>query len=201
MLVRDRMTKPVHVITPDVSIDDARAVLRRHKIHHLPVAARGRLAGVISDRDVRNPPRRAGRVADVMTTDPAVVAPTAPVDEAAHLMRTRRINSLPVVDRGRIIGILTSSDVLDAFVELSGVTQPSYTLVVEARGQRNVESQVRKIIAQNRGRLSWLHHKRQRGRNEVSARLQAPRVDDIVTALEAAGFEVCALLATTGRLR
>lgn len=204
MLAKNCMTERVRVIPPELPIADARHVMRRHQIHHLLVVLRGRLVGILSDRDLKSPRREARRAADVMTPDPVVISPMTPVDEAAHVMRAKRINSLPVVQDGKILGILTSSDVLDAFVDLSGVTEPSYHLVIGAKGQRRMESQVRKIVERSRGALIWLHHTKAQRRQQLYLRLKlrhADDVDDIVAAIEAAGLEVSAVLASRGRRR
>ena len=111
-----------------------------------------------------------------------------PVDEAARIMRSKKINALPVTEKNRLVGILTASDVLDAFVELSGVAEPTYLLVLDTpAGKRGDEC--RRIIERNHGEVKWMWTAPRRPR-ETHVRLKTRRLGDIETALEAAGFEV-----------
>jgi len=120
----------------------AREVMEKYRINQLPVVVDDRLVGILTDRDLRDAfpsviesfasrPRRSGadpatiRVDDVMTPTVLTLAPTATVADAARVMRSERIGAVPIVERGRLVGILTRSDVLDAFVELSrSATEP-----------------------------------------------------------------------------
>jgi acetoin utilization protein AcuB len=84
-----------------------------------PVLEDGRLAGIITDRDVRS---HLGRINEVevkfaMTENPVTIAPTTPLHEAARLLSERRIDTLPVVEDGQLVGVMTTSDILRAFLE------------------------------------------------------------------------------------
>jgi acetoin utilization protein AcuB len=128
------MKRPVLNVKPRDSIAHARALMEEHRVNQLPVVVEDRLIGIITDRDLRDAfpsvfeasgPRR-GRGADpaaitveeVMTADPLSLEPNADVREGARLMRGERIGALPIVSGGRLVGILTRSDVLDAFLAL-----------------------------------------------------------------------------------
>jgi acetoin utilization protein AcuB len=134
MRIEAWMKKPVHVVKPRDSVRHARELLERHRVNQLPVVVDGRLVGILTDRDLRDafpsvfeetPRRRAGTgldptsapVEDVMTRNVVTLAPADRLVDAARLMRRERIGAIPVVDHGRLVGILTRSDLLDAFVE------------------------------------------------------------------------------------
>jgi acetoin utilization protein AcuB len=135
MDVKDRMTRIVVTVKPHDSVRHARELLEQHRINQLPVVVDDRLAGIVTDRDLRdafpsvfdhrrNTSRAAAdpaaiRVEDVMTREVLTIAPDAPLDEGARLMRSERIGALPVVEDRRLVGILTRSDVLDAFLTMS----------------------------------------------------------------------------------
>lgn len=139
MLVRSRMTREVIVASPSMSVAEAIAVTRQHRIRHLPVVQDGRLVGVASDRDLRLaiPPQGSmpdaerrelmdrTRVGDVMVKEVITVTPDAPVEEAAALLAENKIGCLPVLSDGRLVGILSETDVLHAFVELFRAHGPS----------------------------------------------------------------------------
>ncbi len=197
MLVRNRMSPNVITVEADYTIAEARTLLHRHRIRQLPVVRRERLVGIVTDRDLRSAPASAETVAEVMTTKPAVTSPGAAVDEAARQLRQRKFGALPVVEGGKLVGILTASDVLDAFVDLSGVGEATYRIVLSGAKGKQAQQQVRQTVGSTRGELKWIHPD-SRDASKLHLRLKARRIEDIVTALEAAGFEVDALVAPAG---
>ncbi len=116
MRLQDIMSKDVQTVAPGVSADAAWELLWRGRIHHLVVRDGAQVVGIVSDRDLggaRGQRLRSGRtVADVMTPSVVVAAPKTTVRQAANLMRGRSIGSLPVIDRGRLVGIVTIADLL-----------------------------------------------------------------------------------------
>lgn len=197
MLVRDHMSKKVITVQRDTPIKDARALLSKHRIRQLPVLRGERLIGIVTDRDFRSARDTQKRVGDVMTAKPVVIRPDAPIDEAARMLRTHKIGALPVVEARSLIGILSGSDVLDAFVEFCGVIEPSYHMIVSGGDPGDRRWQIRRIIEQKRADLKWIYRDRRSGK--VHLRVKAQRADDVVTALEAAGFDVSAVLSPAGR--
>jgi acetoin utilization protein AcuB len=140
LLVEDSMTQGVVVLSPETTAGEALALCRERRIRHLPVLEEGRLAGIVSDRDLRSaapvlgdPGRAAAlektRVSDVMTREVVTARPDDPIEEAANRMRERRIGCLPVVQDGRLVGIVTSSDVMEALVQLMGAHEPGSRMV------------------------------------------------------------------------
>lgn len=127
MTVRDIMTLHVEGASPDETVLDARDRFRDRGFRHLPVVQDGRLVGVVSDRDVL---RAAGpalgptefdddagpgidrTLREVMTRDVITADPTMSVEEAADTMLRHDVSALPVLDEGRLIGIVTTADVL-----------------------------------------------------------------------------------------
>lgn len=121
MLVRGRMTRDVVTVPPSANVTDALGTLESNNIRHLPVLEGGRLVGIVSDRDLRmalSGDVDAATIADVMTPDPLTVPPATPIEEAARTLSEHRIGCVPVVENDEVVGILTESDVLRAFVEL-----------------------------------------------------------------------------------
>jgi len=140
--VRDAMTRSPITIDPDAALETAAAVMREREIRHLPVVDdAGRLVGILSDRDVRgvvlapvlgqylSPAARKSlerisvalrdvRVRDAMTWDHLAIEPGAPLAQAAALMFEARVGSLPVVEAGVLVGIVTERDVLKALAVL-----------------------------------------------------------------------------------
>jgi len=117
LFVRDVMTGSVVTIGPATSCRDVQRLMHEHSIRHLPVLDGGRLAGIVSDRDVRS---AAGTLTasarQLMTPDPVTVTPGTRVEHAARLMLEHRFGALPVVADGVVVGIVTYTDLLRAFV-------------------------------------------------------------------------------------
>jgi acetoin utilization protein AcuB len=138
MLVRDIMRSPAVSISGDTTLQDAYAEMRQKGIRHLPVLEEDRLVGVITDRDLRlatsalapSPFPPDSRVSKVMTRTPLTADQMDPVEDAARTMRERKIGCLPVLEDGRLIGILTGLDLLDALIRMTGVDKPSGRLEV-----------------------------------------------------------------------
>jgi len=166
--------------------------MHEHGVRHLPIVRGARLAGVLSDRDLRKDHASTTCVQDVMTLNPASISPDASVDEAAVIMEKHKFSALPVVEKARVVGILTTTDVLRAFVALSGAAEPTTRIIVSSKAGRGIERQIRRVVHASHGELKWIHRQGQ----ELHLRLKARHVDEIVTALEAAGFNVSAVVSS-----
>jgi len=195
MLVANRMSSRIVSVEPQQSLEDARTLLQKHKIRQLPVVKQKKLVGIITDRDLRSAPTTVKSVGEIMTPKPLVIAPVASVDEAARVIRQHRIGALPVVDGGRLVGILSATDVLDAFIDLSGVGENTYRIQVSGVKGRQAQQKVRQIVIdQVHAELKWIHPDTKNA-SRVHLRVKTRRVEDIVTALEAVGFDVEAIVA------
>ncbi|MDR7519070.1 MAG: CBS domain-containing protein [Armatimonadota bacterium] len=134
MRVGDCMSSPVQTIGPDAPAWEALGTMRRHRIRRLPVVEDGALVGIVTWTDlVRVQPPSVGgvweiphltvgvRVRHVMTPAPVVVGPETSLEEAAALMRRHKVGGLPVTDGGRLVGIVTESDLFEVFAEVLGM--------------------------------------------------------------------------------
>ncbi len=141
LLIKDSMTREVVVLSPGTTAAAALGMCREQRIRHLPVVEGGRLVGIVSDRDLRSAtpafgdPGRASalekiRISDIMARDVVTARPDDPIEEAANRMRERRIGCLPVVQEGEMVGIVTSSDVMEALIYLVGAHEPGSRLEV-----------------------------------------------------------------------
>ncbi|GIE29710.1 CBS domain-containing protein [Actinoplanes italicus] len=136
MRVRDLMTSPVQVIAHDAPVESAAELMTTHAVTALPVLdADGRLIGMVSDSDLLwhrvpaephgdprrhpdavPPARRPGVVVEVMSEYPITTAPRTDVADVAQLMLDHDVRSLPVLDDGRLVGIISRRDILKAMV-------------------------------------------------------------------------------------
>ncbi len=132
MRVRELMTGALITVPPDTPVLDARHLMVQRRIRHLLVTSEsGELLGIVTDRDIRlNLPSQATSlsvwelnhlltrltVGKVMTQSVITVGPDREARDAAQLMLDHTIGALPVVDGGRLVGIVTETDLLRAFV-------------------------------------------------------------------------------------
>jgi acetoin utilization protein AcuB len=116
MRVAEVMSTNIQAVKPTVPATDAWEVMRNHGIRHLVVMNDSELVGVLSDRDAggRNGEalRAGARVSELMTKAVVSVRPDETIRKVANLMRGRTIGCVPVIDRGRVKGIVTVSDLL-----------------------------------------------------------------------------------------
>ena len=132
LTVKERMNPSPITVTSNDSLHDALEILHRYNIRELPVVEHGSLIGIVTDRDLRQVApsyplfrdqeeikyfSRNLKVAAAMTPDPMVVTPDTPLVEVATKLDTYRIGSLPVVDKEKLVGIISVSDILKAFIE------------------------------------------------------------------------------------
>jgi len=116
MLLRELMTSPVLTVTPGQTASDALASMRDENVRHAVVVLGSTIVGVVSDRDLGGAwggrARLHQSVADRMSGDPIVARPSMRVERAIRLVRERHIGCLPVVSKGKLVGIVTRSDLL-----------------------------------------------------------------------------------------
>lgn len=140
------MTKNPITVAADVTVSDARAVMRAKKIHRLPVTDKGgKLVGIVTSADLDHaaaPPATSldmyelhyliskMKVESVMARKLLTVNEDLPVEEAARIMDDNRIAGLPVLRDGALVGIITESDLFRLFIELFGTRHPGIRLTL-----------------------------------------------------------------------
>ncbi len=137
-LVRQIMTTDVDMVSPSTKVTEAARNMRDMNVGSMPVVDRQELVGIITDRDIAvrvtadgiNPDEVL--VKEVMSTDLVTVGPEQTVDDAAKLMSQHQVRRLPVVENGKLVGILALGDVAldpaakdEAGEALSEISSPS----------------------------------------------------------------------------
>jgi len=136
MIVRKWMSDDPIVIDENASLSEAINLLKQYRIRRLPVLKKGKLIGIISDRDLKEAsPSKATSldiwelhylmskiiVKSIMTKNPVTVSPDTTIERAAILMFDNKIGGLPVIDKeGKLAGILTEQDVFKALINITG---------------------------------------------------------------------------------
>jgi acetoin utilization protein AcuB len=159
----------------------------------------GRLVGVLTDRDIRfatsslSPaPRTAGDPVSLAMSSPATTAdPLDPIEDAARIMRDRKIGCLPVMDGSELVGILTGMDLLDALMLLTGVTKPSSRLEVALADRPGELARLTAFLADRHVNIhSILTHPGSDARVRTVLRLDSNQTRPLAEALRADGFDI-----------
>lgn len=136
MIIERRMTKDPVTATPEMNIQDAADLMKKYNVHRLPVLDKNdKLVGVISEKDIlKAAPSPVSTlsahemnylmakltVKKLMNRNPVTISKDTTVEEAAHLMADYDLSCLPVLEEGKLIGIVSKSDLFKMLLELFG---------------------------------------------------------------------------------
>lgn len=157
MLVQDIMKRDVITLQPENTIHDAVQLMKKERIRHIPIVEHGQLAGLVTDRDVKeaSPSSLSERLEPslydtplqkIMKTDLLIGHPRDFVEEAALLFYTYEIGCLPIVSNYQLVGILTKTDLLHNYIELTGANQPSSHIQIQVPNRPGILYEVSKIF-------------------------------------------------------
>lgn len=132
MLVKDHMTTDLMVLKRTETVKKAQNIFENNSFRHLPIVEEGHVLGIISDRDINRSIAISASVSDmcgiemdadlkvesIMTKDYLSIAPDAPLKEAGRIMMERKIGCLPVIEKDKLVGIITETDILKKFIEM-----------------------------------------------------------------------------------
>lgn len=155
MFVGQWMTPDPVTLAPEMSISAAALEMRRYKFRHMLIAvttpAGKKLAGLVSKYDVaRAFPKDfnpfsvevsvhtiPAALSTIMTTKLLTVTPDCGIEKAASILRSRRINGLPVIHHEHLVGMITESDIFAALLTMTGFTSRGIKLALESEGLQN----------------------------------------------------------------
>jgi len=162
MLVGERMSRPVISVQPDMPVQDTLALFRKEHIRRAPVLKDGKLVGIVSENDLLNasPSQVTSlsvweinyliskiKVSEVMTRKVITVKADTPIEEAARVMADNKFGGLPVVDGGRVVGIITETDLFKIFLELMGAREPGVRVTAQVADTPGELAKLTKAIA------------------------------------------------------
>lgn len=138
MLVGERMSHPIISVSPDMAVMDALDMMRRERIRRAPVIQDGKLIGIVSEKNLLNAAPSAAtllsvwevsylvskiKVKDVMTKHVLTTTEDTPIEEAARTLIDNKIGGLPVLRDGKVVGIITETDLFKIMLEMMGARQ------------------------------------------------------------------------------
>jgi len=168
MFVGERMSRPVISVSPDTPINDALAMLKKEHIRRAPVINKGKLVGIVTETDLLNASPSdvttlsvwemhylisKVTVKKVMTKKVTTVTVDTPIEEAARIMSDNKIGGMPVLNNGRVVGMITETDLFKVFLELMGARQKAVRVTATIEQKRGSLAQLTKAIAHHGGNL------------------------------------------------
>ena len=208
MFANDYMTKAVVTAHPDDLVIDVRKIMQEQNVRHVPVVDGGTLVGIVSLNSLRDAaPSKATdlsihevhyllskmKIKDVMKKDVVFCAADDHVEDVARIMQTRRIGAVPVVDKGKLVGILTNNDMFRVLMKILGMEGPGNRITMwmeRGRGELLVDIVT---AVKDRGKMikSLLSMESPRpGKQLVILHLDSSDMTEVVQALKDHGFEI-----------
>lgn len=206
MFVKDCMTGNPITITPDTPIFQALEIMTRRKVRHLPVLQGSNLVGLVTERGLLqmapspatifsmselNYDLAKATVRDSLVKNVISVQPDMPIEEAAQIMREKKVGSLLVVDNGKLTGVVTQTDMVDALTKLFGLRKAGIRMVIETKDRIGVLAEVTQFFKE-RGIniISVVYLERDPERFYLVLRLSLDDVSPLVSEIENLGFKV-----------
>ncbi len=208
MFARDYMTKAFVTVHPDDLLVDVRKSMQEKGLRHIPVVDGDRLVGIVSLNSIRDAaPSKATdlsihevhyllskmRIRDVMKKEVISCGPEDHVEDVARIMQDRRIGAVPVVEAGRVVGLLTNDDMFRILMKILGMDTPGKRITLEMeRGRGELIVDIVRVV-KGRGKFikSFLSMESPHpGRQTVILHLDESDMGEVVAELESAGFEI-----------
>lgn len=198
MKVKNCMQKNLIVINKAALLQEAAALMKKHSIRHLPVVEEGQLVGFITESDLRQysfpSQEKEIHVHEVMVLNPITVNINASIEKAARLIHDYKIGGLPVLDKKKLVGIITAIDLISAFINMMGLLRDSSRLDVLIGKGSGVEDVTRIIKAHGCEIISVATESHSSRRKLYCFRLEKGELDKAIEALEDAGHKVVAVV-------
>jgi acetoin utilization protein AcuB len=205
MLIRYWMSKPAIAIDKSQTMQQAIKLMKEKRIKLLPVTHKGKLCGIVSDRDLKRASASDAtsldvhemlyliskiKVVDIMTKDVVTVHPDWTMEEAAYLMLNRKISGAPVVDdAGSLCGVITQADMFKATLYITGLKKRGFHLAVVLEDTPGSIMEIANVVREFGGRMASILSTYERApsgyRNVYLRFFDVPRerIDDMMTIL------------------
>jgi acetoin utilization protein AcuB len=170
MLVKNWMSKPAITIDLEASMNDAIKLLKTHNIKMLPVMEKGKLVGIVTDRDLKRASASDAtsleihellyliskiKIKEIMTKKPITVPEDYTVEETAEILLKHNISGVPVIDQYRdVVGTITQNDIFRILISLTGVAKRGIQFGLEVEDRPGSIKEVTDIIREYGGRMA-----------------------------------------------
>jgi acetoin utilization protein AcuB len=208
MRIRDIMTKNPLTVDSQTPIVEAKMIMKENNIRRLPVVDKDKLVGMVTERTIlgASPSPATSlsihevhhlisemKVKDIMVENPITISPDTTFEETLLLGQEKRIGAFPIVDKGKLVGITTESDLVRFITSIWGVKEKASTLIIEGVSQRfGLFKEVADIIDRHEVPILSIMSYRAPGRvdSNLIIRVKTKEVDSLVKDLKKAKFKV-----------
>jgi len=207
MKIKDFMSTNVVAVDEDTSLHDARKIMEAHKIRRLPVMRKGKLVGLVTLRMLLEAAPSSATalsihelhylltkmtVKQIMVRDPHTVSSDMPAEEALQLGQEMGYGAFPVVDNGKLVGIITESDIVRVMTRVLGVRVKGKRIDLKVTKQFGNMQRIMAILDERKAvLLSLMTFMRPKEDDYmIILRIQTENTDPIVKELTSAGFTV-----------
>lgn len=205
MYVKARMTTNPFTVTPEATIADTLELMRSKNIRRVPVIKNEKLVGIITEKkllEISPSPATSlsifeinyllskTKISELMTKDVITVTPDTLVEIAATKMKEYDIGAIPVVENGKLVGIITESDIFETFIEIMGFQDTGSRIDVKAEEDKpGILAEVAAIIAGMNVNITHLtlYH------DEITIRINTINPDPVIHGLQEKGYKVVAI--------
>jgi len=166
MFVGERMSRPVISVSPDSPINEVLAMFRKEHIRRAPVMKDGKLVGIVTENDLLNASPSTVTtlsiwemnyliskvlIKNVMTKKVITVDKDTPIEEAARIMADKKLGGVPVTSLGKVVGMITETDLFKIFLELMGARQNALRVTATIEDKPGQLAKLTKAIAHGGG--------------------------------------------------
>ena len=197
--MKNWMVTDVITIGPGASVRDAVELMHRHSIRHIPVVEGDVMEGLVTESNLRQYffPAMVDdlTMADVMIVNPITVDPNASIDSAARLIHQYKIGGLPVMDKRKLVGIITITDILGAFIGFLGLLEDSSRIDVAIDEKIGNIDDVIRVIRELGGKIVSVGVDGHSSRKKIHhIRLEKGDITKMVKAVEEMGHRIVSVL-------
>ncbi|MGQ9558053.1 MAG: CBS and ACT domain-containing protein [Desulfurispora sp.] len=210
MFVRYCMTPNPVTIKPDTPIFEALNIMKKNNIRQLPVVDKaGNLVGIVTEREILTvSPSPASTlsiyemnyllskmlVKDIMNRQLVTVSPDLNIEDAALIMRDRKIGSLLVLDKENLVGIITQTDIFDAMLRAFGIRKAGTRIVIETEDRVGALAELLQIVKEHRINVIGVASLEKPDRMvQIMLRLSTADASELVDDIKQKGFHVIAV--------
>lgn len=190
--------KKLVTVGRDALLQEAGTLMKQHGIRHLPVVEDEQMVGFITESDIRHYAFPSLEhdifVHEVMVRNIITINLNATIEKAARLIHDYKIGGLPVLDKKRLVGIITATDLLSALISVMGLLKVSTRIDVLVGKKGGVED-VTRVIKEHGGEIISVSTEQHSSRKKLYGfRLEKCDYDEVIEALEERGHKVVAVV-------
>lgn len=205
MIVEEIMKTEIHTLSPKSTVRDAVNLMREKDIRHVPIVTKENgVVGIVTEHDIKNAlpsylqeksnsPLKDAPIEQIMNKNPIVGHPLDFVEEVAVTFYDSKISCLPIVSAGELVGIVTTTDLLYTYIELTGAHQPGSKIDIRVNDRPGMLFEITKVFHENNANvLSVLVYPDGKNKESriVSVRLQVINPLHIIEDLRKQGYDV-----------